>query len=89
MSEDPIYLDHAATTRPFASVTQAIADTQRQQFGNPSSQHAAGRAARKLLEDARAFLRGSLGAADLVFTSGGTEADQLGIVGPAFARPPG
>lgn len=89
MSDDTIYLDHAATTRPFASVTQTIADTQRQLFGNPSSQHAAGRAAKKLLEDARAFLRGSLGAADLVFTSGGTEADQLGVVGPAFSRPPG
>lgn len=89
MTEAPIYLDNAATTRPFDEVTAAMAEVQRTAFGNPSSRHCFGKDARRLLEDAREFLRGSLGAAQLVFTSGGTEADQLAVVGAAAARPPG
>ncbi|MBL9076868.1 MAG: aminotransferase class V-fold PLP-dependent enzyme [Planctomycetes bacterium] len=84
-----IYLDNAATTRPLPAVVDAIARAQLELFGNPSSQHAFGPPARKALDDAREFLRGTLGAARLVFTSGGSEADQLGIVGSAAARPPG
>ena len=88
-SDPAVYLDHAATTHPFDDVLEAVEDVSRQRFGNPSSQHRFGAAARHLLEDAREFLRGSLGAARLVFTSGGTEADLLGIVGAAAARAPG
>ncbi len=84
-----IYLDNAATTRPLDRVVDAMARAQQEQFGNPSSKHAFGPPAKKLLEDAREFLRGTLGAAQLVFTSGGSEADQLGIVGSAMARPAG
>ena len=54
--------------------------------GNPSSVHAAGRRARRVLEDARADLLGRFGAADLVFTSGGTEADALAIHGLGQGR---
>jgi cysteine desulfurase len=54
--------------------------------GNPSSVHAAGRRARRVLEDARACLIARFGAADLVFTSGGTEADALAIHGLGQGR---
>ncbi len=75
-----IYLDANATEplRPAArdAVLAALEVT-----GNPSSVHAAGRAARRLLEDARELLAARFGgrAADLVFTSGGTEADALAV----------
>lgn len=84
-----IYLDSAATTRPLPAVVDAMAHAQEELFGNPSSLHAFGPPARKALEDAREFLRGSVGAARLVFTSGGSEADLLGIVGSAATRSPG
>lgn len=84
-----IYLDNAATTRPLRAVVDRMADAAWALFGNPSSSHAFGPPARRALDDAREFLRGSLGAARLVFTSGGSEADQLGIVGAAAARSPG
>ncbi len=84
-----IYLDNAATTRPHPPVVTAMADAHLDLFGNPSSLHAFGPPARKALDDAREFLRGTLGAARVVFTSGGSEADLLGIVGSAAARSPG
>ena len=84
-----IYFDNAATTRPLPAVVRAMAHAQTELFGNPSSPHSFGPPAKHALEDAREFLRGSLGAARLVFTSGGSEADYLGIVGSAAARSPG
>lgn len=66
-----------------------MASAQLELFGNPSSSHSFGPPARKALEDAREFLRGTLGAASVVCTSGGSEADYLGIVGSAAARPSG
>ena len=84
-----IYLDNAATTPPLPAVVEAMARTAQEHFGNPSSAHAFGPPARKLLEDAREFLRGTLGASRVVFTSGGSEADYLGIVGSAMACSPG
>jgi len=84
-----LYLDNAATTRPLRSVVEAMAAAQLDLFGNPSSSHAFGPPAKKALEDAREFLRGTLGAAKVVFTSGGSEADYLGVVGSAMARSPG
>ncbi|HEB53265.1 MAG TPA: cysteine desulfurase [bacterium] len=84
-----IYLDNAATTRPTVPVVERMAAVQRELFGNPSSRHAFGAPARKALEDAREFLRGTVAANRLVFTSGGSEADYLGIVGAAAKRPPG
>jgi cysteine desulfurase len=85
----PVYLDHAATTRPLRDVVARMAEVQRDLFGNPSSRHSFGPPARKALDDAREFLRGTVGAAEIVFTSGGSEADYLGIVGSAAARAPG
>ena len=84
-----IYLDNAATTRPTRLVVDRMAEAQRALFGNPSSPHAFGPPAKRALEDAREFLRGSLGAHRVVFTSGGSEADYLGIVGAAATRAPG
>jgi cysteine desulfurase len=84
-----IYLDNAATTQPLPEVVAAMGKTALELFGNPSSSHAFGPPARRALDDAREFLRGSVGAARLVFTSGGSEADYLGIIGSAAARPSG
>jgi cysteine desulfurase len=84
-----IYLDNAATTKPLPEVVAAMAKAHTDLFGNPSSLHFFGPPARRALDDAREFLRGTLGAANVVFTSGGSEADYLGIVGSAAMRPPG
>ncbi len=84
-----IYLDNAATTPPLPACVAAMGRAQRELFGNPSSAHSFGPPARRALDDAREFLRGTLGAARVVFTSGGSEADYLGIVGSAAARSPG
>lgn len=76
------YLDHAATTavRPEAQAA-VVADLAR--LGNPSSLHAAGRDARRVVEEARESLASTLGvrANDLIFTSGGTEGDNLALKG--------
>ncbi|MEM7204588.1 MAG: aminotransferase class V-fold PLP-dependent enzyme [Planctomycetota bacterium] len=85
----PIYLDCAATTQPLERVVQEMARVHLDAFGNPSSTHGFGEAPRKALEDAREFLRGTVGAARLVFTSGGTEADVLGLAGAVSHRAPG
>lgn len=85
-----VYLDHNAITpmRPEAKAAVAAAlDV----FGNPSSVHAAGRAARDLLDQARVQVAAALGArpADLVFTSGATESAALAIRGVLGAAPAG
>ncbi|MEZ5967351.1 MAG: aminotransferase class V-fold PLP-dependent enzyme [Planctomycetota bacterium] len=86
---DAIYLDHAATTPPDPRALAEYARLAADAFGNPSSTHRFGADALRALTDAREFLRGTLLAARLVFTSGGTEADMLGIVGSVWRRPPG
>ena len=85
-----VYLDHAAATPLAAEVEGAIVAAQAVAFANPSRQHAAGRAARRLLEDARERIlhalggRGSgVGRDRLVFTSGASEANHLAITGLA------
>lgn len=89
-----IYLDHNATTPLLAEAAEAMAECSRHRFGNPASQHAAGRRARQALEDAREGVAAMLGArlegtpADqLVFTSGGTEANNLAMFGLAGRQP--
>ena len=88
-ANSPIYLDNAATTRPLDTVVEAMGRAHIDSFGNPSSTHLFAEAPKQALEDARAFLRGSLGAAGLIFTSGGTEADLLGVLGAVQERAPG
>ncbi len=82
-----VYLDHAATT-PVTPHALAAFTQQAAQGGNPSSLHAAGQRARRALEDARESLAATLGAhpSEVVFTSGGTEADNLAVKGLYWAR---
>lgn len=78
-----IYLDNAATTRLHPAVRDAMEPFLHDLFGNPSSLHEAGRAARRAVEQARADVARALGAQpdEIVFTSGGTEADALALMG--------
>lgn len=82
-----IYLDYNATAPMPPAVRRAVAELAQAPGGNPSSVHAEGRAARDRLERARAQVAALLGAepSELVFTSGGTEADLLGVRGLARA----
>ncbi|MGH7752599.1 MAG: cysteine desulfurase family protein, partial [Gemmatimonadales bacterium] len=83
----PVYLDHAATTpisaEALAALTRELART-----GNPSSLHGSGRRARRAVEDARETLAAAAGAhpSEVIFTSGGTEADNLAVKGLYWAR---
>ncbi|HSM37724.1 MAG TPA: cysteine desulfurase family protein [Candidatus Limnocylindrales bacterium] len=82
-----IYLDHAATTPLRPEVLQAMQPYLTEHFGNPSSIHGAGRRARLGLDEARETVARILGAKprEIVFTGGGTEADNLAIKGAAWA----
>ena len=83
----PVYLDHAATTtlspEALAALTRELART-----GNPSSLHGSGRRARRAVEDAREALAAAAGAhpSEVIFTSGGTEADNLAVKGLYWSR---
>ncbi|KPN96824.1 cysteine desulfurase family protein [Lysinibacillus sp. ZYM-1] len=83
-----IYLDHAATSPMNGQVIEAMTTAMQQVFGNASSIHGAGREARKYLDDARDILAKSIGAqaGEIIFTSGGTEADNMAILGTVYAR---
>jgi cysteine desulfurase len=86
-----IYLDNAASTRPFASVIAEIARAHAEAWGNPSSAHGIGAVARERLAEARAVVLAAIGDPDgalgeLVWTSGGSEGDALGVIGAARAR---
>jgi cysteine desulfurase len=83
----PIYMDHAATTPVRREVLDAMLPFLTESFGNPSSAHAFGRAARAALDDAHDRLSASLGveSREVVFTSGGTEANNLALKGAAWA----
>lgn len=88
-----IYLDHNATTPTRPEVIEAMAAVLREGLANPASQHQPGQKARRRLEEAREEV-GTLLGADLsgphpdrvIFTSGGTEANNLGLLGIALAR---
>jgi cysteine desulfurase len=79
----PVYLDHSATTPVRAEVFAAMEPFYGSKFGNPSSIHRWGREARAALDEARERLAATLGAHsdEIVFTSGGTESDNLAILG--------
>jgi cysteine desulfurase len=80
----PVYLDHAATTPVRREVFEAMEPFYGPRFGNPSSVHRWGREARAALDEARERVARCLGAHpdEVCFTSGGTEADNLAILGP-------
>jgi cysteine desulfurase len=83
MPVDPVYLDHAATTPVREEVFEAMKPFYGPRFGNPSSTHRWGREARAALDEARERVGRCLGARpdEICFTSGGTEADNLAILG--------
>lgn len=83
-----VYLDNAATTPMAASVIQTMTDQMTNTFGNASSTHAFGRAAREVLDDSRHVIAQSINAADddIIFTSGGTESDNTAVMQTAWTR---
>jgi len=85
----PAYLDNAATTPMRLEAVEAMLPFLTERFGNPSGSHAVSREARKALDEARDTVARCLGArpAEIVFTGGGTEADNLAVLGAHAIRP--
>ncbi|NNU91264.1 cysteine desulfurase family protein [Anoxybacillus sp. CHMUD] len=83
-----IYLDHAATSPVHPQVVEAMVPYMTTYFGNPSSIHSFGRETRRALDEARETIAKTIGAKanEIIFTSGGTEADNLAIIGVAMAN---
>jgi cysteine desulfurase len=81
------YLDHAATT-PMLPAAMAAVTKELGEVGNPSSLHAAGRRARRVVEESREMVAAGLGArpSEVIFTAGGTEADNLAVKGLFWRR---
>lgn len=88
MAESRFYFDNAATTPIDPRVADAMKPYFSEVYGNPSSLHYHGRLAKEALEDARKVIAASVGAdaSEVVFTSGGTEANNLAIIGTALAN---
>ena len=86
---NPIYLDHNATTPVAPEVVEAMLPYLREHFGNPSSAHVYGQRAHRAVDHAREQVAALLGCHpdEVLFTSGGTEANNLAIRGVAAARP--
>ena len=87
-----LYLDHAATTPLRPEVRDAMAPYLGERFGNPSGIHATARRAKNSIEAARERIAALIGAAnplEIVFTGGGTEADNLAVIGAALGGPGG
>ncbi len=85
----PAYLDNAATTPMYPEAVEAMLPYLRDRFGNPSGSHAVSREAKKALEEAREVVAACLGArpGEVVFTGGGTEADNLAVLGHVAVHP--
>jgi cysteine desulfurase len=83
----PVYLDHAATT-PLSAEALAALTRELSRTGNPSSLHSSGRRARRSVEDAREAIAAAAGAhpSEVIFTSGGTESDNLAVKGLFWSR---
>lgn len=83
-----VYVDHAATSPMHPQVIEKMMTVMTNEFGNPSSIHAFGRQARHVLDEARATIAASIGARrnEIIFTSGGTEADNTALIGVAQAN---
>lgn len=88
MNKRHVYLDHTATTPVHPDVVTAMHQVLDVAFGNPSSLHTFGREAKQYLEDARIKVANLIGALpeEIIFTSGGTEADNLAILGIVYAN---
>ena len=88
MNPRKVYLDHSATTAVDESVLAAMLPFFRSSFGNPNSLHAWGREVRKAVDEAREKVAALIGAQpqEVLFTGGGSEADNLAVKGTAWAR---
>lgn len=88
MDKKGIYLDHAATTRAFDSVGERVRDVMCGSFGNPSSAHKMGLEAEHILREASEQIAAILKVPreTIFFTSGGTESDNLAVIGSAIAK---
>lgn len=84
MKEQPVYLDHAATTPLRDEVKERMKEIIDGPFGNPSSTHLFGRKSRRVVEEARKYIANSLNCSvsEIIFTSGGTEADNMALILP-------
>jgi len=87
----PVYLDHNATTPVHPRVFEAMLPWLRERYGNASSRHEYGRAARQAIDEARQCVASAVGAhpTEVVFTGGGTEANNLFLKGAAACLKPG
>ena len=86
-----IYFDNSATTAPHPTVIEKMTEVLREAWGNPSSTHTAGIRARGILEESRRQVTRALGIrreteGRVIFTSSGTEADQLAVLGSVYAK---
>jgi cysteine desulfurase len=90
-ADDLIYLDHNATTPVAPEVLDAMLPYLTEQFGNPSSDHPLGRRARQAIDEARGQVASLIGAEpdEIVFTSGGTESNNIAVRGTAATAEPG
>src|SRR5690349_3615644 len=86
-SDETVYLDHAATTPMLPAAVEAMT-AHLHEVGNPSSLHASGRAARRVVEESRERIAQAVNCrpGEVVFTSGGTEADNLALKGLFWSR---
>ena len=82
-----IYLDHASTTEPAPEVIEAMRESMKNHWGNPSSIHSSGQKSKVKIEQARETIARFIGArpGEIIFTSGGTESDNLALIGAALA----
>ena len=87
-AQKKIYLDHNATTPVHPEVLEVMLPVLQEFFGNPSSIHSEGRKARVFLDEAREQVAGLIGASpgEIIFTSGGTESNNLALLGVALSR---
>lgn len=83
-----VYLDHSATTPVRPEVLEEMLPFLKEEFGNPSTIYSWGRQAKKAVEEARARVASLIGAQpeEIIFTSGGTEADNMALIGAAYAN---
>lgn len=83
-----VYLDNAATTKVFPEVLEAMNEAMEVSYGNPSAKHTKGLEAENIVKEARSVIAGTLKAKEkeIIFTSGGTESNNMAIVGTAMAN---
>ncbi len=83
-----VYLDNSATTKPYNEAVNTMCEVMENTYGNPSSLHRMGKAAEDLLNKSRESLAGSIGAKsdEFYFTSGGTESNNIAIIGYSLAN---